>query len=374
MIKRSDFRLLTLASVLCGFAACKEKPVATSAPGEAAQNAPVERPSQRATENIDASEKAEAAKLKAVKDPISEQIMAFRKETRLKYNDRNFEDLEKLAAELRTSKATFGNGSWKIFQFYTSFDCRAEEPEDMWQLHEQIHKDWIAAKPESVTARIAYADFLASYAWKARGSGYAGTVTQAQWKLFAERLTAANQVLKEAAQLPDKDPMLGRVFLTVALGEGWSKAAYDTLIEKVRSEEPTFWSYDSARAYSLLPRWYGEPGDWEAFAEDAASRPNGLGIEVYARIVMDQRPFYENIFRETKASWPKTKEGLEALRKKHPDSLEFVNATAMLATMAQDRELAKAMFDQLGDNYLPSLWRKAERFAHFRNWARTGNW
>ena len=42
----------------------------------------------------------------------------------------------------------------------------------MWQLQERIHQEWIAAKPRSVTARVACAD----YAWQARGSGYAHTV------------------------------------------------------------------------------------------------------------------------------------------------------------------------------------------------------
>src|SRR5262249_11146124 len=160
--------------------------------------------------------------------------------------------------------------------------------------------------------------------------------------------------------------MLGRVFLTVALGQGWPKPAWDTMMQKLWKDEPTFWSYDTARAYSLLPRWHGKPGDWEAFAEETSSRPDGLGNEVYARIVMGLHGFYDNIFRETKASWPRTREGLEQLRKKYPDSSEFVNISAYLATFARDRELANEMFDRLGDNYSRSIWEKPERFTHCR--------
>ena len=47
---------------------------------------------------------------------------------------------------------------------------------------------------------------------------------------------------------------------------------------------------------------------------------------------------------------------------------------AMLGTMATDREFAKEAFRQLGDRYVPSVWRKPERMAHYRHWTETGMW
>ena len=352
-----------LLLVSCWFAGCR-KPIVS-------QSADVE---PRVAEHIDDAERAAAAKLKAVKDPVLEEIYAYRLKMRPHYNNRRFDELEKEAAALRSAKPQFGNGSWKIRQLYGSLACREDEPESMWQLHDQIHHAWIAAKPESVTARVAYADFLTDYAWRARGSDYADKVTKDGWRLFAERLAAARKVLDEARALPEKDPMWWQVSLTLALGQQWDKKAYDALVAEAVSFEPQFWGYDVARAYSLLPRWYGRPGDWEAYAEQAAARQDGLGAEIYARIVMDMRGCYENVFRETKASWPKTRDGIEIMLKKYPTSLDVVNQAAMLATMAQDRATAKAMFDRLGETYLPNVWRKPERFAHFRNWAETGNW
>ncbi len=90
-----------------------------------------------------------------MRDPIEDEIYKFRIDTRQAYNNRRFDELEKIAAPLRASQALFRDGSWKIAQFYQSLECRADEPEDMWQLHEQIHRDWTAAKPESLTARLA---------------------------------------------------------------------------------------------------------------------------------------------------------------------------------------------------------------------------
>lgn len=327
-----------------------------------------------AAENIDATERMEATSLRPSRDPIQDEIYAFRLRARQAYNSRSFDELEKMASALRSSKETFGNGSWKIAQFYQAFACREDEPESMWTLHQQIHRDWITAKPASVTAQVAYADFLTDYAWRARGSGYVDSVTEEGWRLFRERMASARAALDEARKLKEKDPYLWLVGLEIARGQEWSKAEYDSWLTEAKSIEPKFWGYDTERAFSLLPRWYGKPGEWEAYAEEASARPDGLGAETYARIVIHLRGYHENIFTESKASWPKVRDGLAEMRKKYPTSLEIVSHSALLATMGQDRALAKAMFDQLGDTYLPGVWRRPERFVHFRTWARTGQW
>jgi hypothetical protein len=190
-----------------------------------------------------------------------------------------------------------------------------------------------------------------------------------------ERLAAARKVLEQARQLPEKDPYWWMAALSVALGQGWSKTDYDALVAEAVAFEPRYWGYHTSRAYSLLPRWYGEPGDWEAYAEQAAAAPEGLGAEIYARIVMGVRRYHEkNVFRESKASWPQTRAGLEVMLEKYPRSLDILSNAALLAAMAEDQEMAKPLFEKLGDSYLPSVWRKTERFVHFRNWAATGQW
>ena len=86
-------------------------------------------------------------------DKIYNENVAFRYETRMLYNSRKFDELEKRANELRISKARFGNGAWKLREFYDALGLRPDEPESLWRLHEQIHQDWEKAMPNSVTAR-----------------------------------------------------------------------------------------------------------------------------------------------------------------------------------------------------------------------------
>ena len=334
-----------LLIAVCAFSGCKKK------------------------ETFTAEEIAAAAKLKPTKDPVKEEIYAFRIAVRQDYNSRRFAELEKRATELRRSKAVFGNGSWKLSEFYDSFPCRSDEPESMWQLHDRIHRDWIAAFPQSVTARVAYADFFVSYAWHARGSGFAKTVTAEGWRLFRERIEAARRTLEEARQLPERDPIWWSVVLQIARAQGWSKDEYDRTVDAAQSFQSKFWEYDVSRAVSLLPRWYGKPGDWEGYAEQAAARPDGLGDEIYARIVMALHGYYTNVFRETTASWEKARAGLERMRQLYPRSLDILSEAAKLAVQAEDRELAGEMFVQLADRYLSSVWQKPEYFVRYRKWA-----
>ena len=302
-------------------------------------------------------------------DPIQVEIEAFCAQNRETLKQGRFDDLEKAAAELRAGKPLFGDGSWKIAKFYKSFECASGDPESVWETRASIHQKWIAAKPKSIAARVAYGNFLTKYAWQARGSGFANTITDQGGRLFRERLASARQVLREARALREKDPFWWSVALNVALGQGWPKPAVDSLLTEAHGFEPKFWAYDAARAYSLLPRWYGKPGDWEAFAAEAATRPDGVGTEVYARIVIQFRGFYGSVLRETKASWETTRKGLELMRERYPNSLEIVGFTAALATEAEDHRLAKEMYDRLGDTYLPTVWASQQGFLRNRAWA-----
>ena len=303
------------------------------------------------------------------KDKIAEEIWQFRLKTRQLYNTSKFDELEALAAQLRTERGRFGNGSWRIVQFYESLGCRPDEPESMWQLHARIHENWDAAKPRSITAHVAHADFLTDYAWHARGNGFANTVTKEGWRLFSERLAKAKELLDESADFEPKCPVWWRVRMMVARGQGWSWDDYEKLFQDAKTFEPAFWGYDVAKATYLLPRWHGQPGEWEYALTLEDNRPNGLGLETYARVVYALSGYYKNIFRETHASWPQTRDGFELMRQRYPESLEIVSAYCRFACLAEDRPLARKLFEELGGRMIKNIWGDEQKFRNYRNWA-----
>ena len=214
--------------------------------------------------------------IKETTDKIRTEIWEFRLKTRSLYNASKFDELEALAAQIRADRTRFGNGSWKIAQFYEALACRSDEAESMWQLHERIHENWDAAKPGSITAYVAHADFLTDYAWHARGNGYTNKVTKEGWRLFAERLAKASEVLEKSINFKPKCLVWWRVCMTLAKGQGWSREDFEKLFQAVKAFEPQFWGYDVAKAGYLLPRWYGQPGEWEYTLTLEIDRPKGL--------------------------------------------------------------------------------------------------
>ncbi|MFD2255761.1 hypothetical protein ACFSSA_03650 [Luteolibacter algae] len=325
-------------------------------------------------EHIDTAERIEAAKLITTEDPANHEIRIFTAEIRGAFDEGKFDQLEKIAAELRNSRALFPNGSWKSKVFYDALDNRFNQGEDFWLTDFKTYEAWEKAFPNSLTRRIGLINMLTEYAWHARGNGYASDVTRENHRLFQERLAMAAEIFGETRNHPDKDACCQLAAMTVALGQGWPKKDFQTLTKEALAIDPTFWHIYPSHCYAMLPRWYGEEGEWEKIALEAANAPGGLGDEVYARIVINLSSYYGNIFRESRALWPRTRDGLAILSKKYPTSLEFPSQTARLATMGNDRALAKASFDQIGEKYLESVWKKPERLVHFRTWAETGKW
>ncbi|MEO7098893.1 MAG: hypothetical protein ABI162_05995 [Luteolibacter sp.] len=311
----------------------------------------------------------EKAAIAQGEDLIIKDVKTFRNGTRQLYNNRKFDQLEARANEVRSTKALFGNGCWKISDFYDSLACREEEPENMWKLHEQLHQEWENKFPDSITARVAHASFLVEYAWHARGTGYANEVTEDGWRLFAERLASARTILDQSKQLTPKDPVLWQVEMTIALGQSWKTEEFSKVFEEAKAFEPQFFVHDFYQAKFLMPRWYGKPGDWEAAAEKEIDRPGGLGVEGYARVISDQRGYYDDIFRETKASWRKTQQGFEVMHQKYPDSAEILNAYCRLACIAEDRPLAKKLFAEIGKKVIIYCWGERKRFNQLKAWA-----
>lgn len=325
-------------------------------------------------ENIDAKERIAAARLIEAHDPVAHKIKIFDAEVRGAFDEKRFEYLETTSEALRQSGELFPDGSWKLFRFYEAVDHRFHSGDDGYLTDLAIHREWENAFPDSLTRRIALAQMLVSYAWHARGSGYAHTVTPEGWKFMRERLEQAARVLEDAKKSSEKDPYWFTAAMTVGTGQSWDKESFDQLLDDARKEFPKYWHLETQRAYTLLPRWFGNEGDWQKFAIAASEAPNGLGDETYARIIMRQAGKYGNVFRDARADWPKMKNGMEALLKKYPESVELRNWGAKSATLGNEQEMAAAIFKTLGDEYVKDVWKKPERFVHFRTWAETGKW
>ena len=286
----------------------------------------------------------------------------------------NFEQLEKAAHEARVGKGRFIGGVWKLFDFYFAVSRIPKgQPatEAAWAARLAMLKEWESAWPKSVTARVALAETYINYAWDGRGTEAASGVTEDQWQRLRERANLAESTLLEAARLKEKCPYWYEAMQHVAQAQGWDKSLARELMEQAVLFEPDFYHYYREYAYYLEPRWYGEPGEAEAFAKEISNRVGGqqgdfLYFEIASLLTCQCNPDPAHM---TNLSWPRIQRGYAALDQLYGVSNLKRNRFAYMAYLAPDGPVAGEVLTQIGDNWDKEIWGSNERFESIRAWA-----
>ncbi len=283
----------------------------------------------------------------------------------------DYAQLEKIADDLRKTKARFPEGVWKLPSFYDGLKPRppgGNSPD--WKAWFGKLDAWKAAFPDSLTQPVARAEALVNYAWEARGGGYANTVTGEGWKLLAERLGQARGVLEEAAKLSVRDPHWYNVMQSVALGEGWDRDRSEALFAEAVVAEPTYYHYYFSRTSAELPRWGGDPNAWIDFAEEAARKDDpDEGLAIYTRIFWSHEGAVGGGFQNPRIDWKKVRQGFRDIEKRYPNSNWNLNNFCRFACLAGDRETAHELFGRLGDAVSIPTWGNRTAFEGWRRWA-----
>ena len=313
------------------------------------------------------------AKGDGVEGPEGREMFA--KEVRALFEKDDFAAIERMGNELRTDKTRFPGGFWKLTSFYAGLsagDGSSAEAHDEaeWRSWFARMDAWGKAFPDSITLPPARAHALVNYAWEARGGGWANTVREAGAKQFGERLEQARAVLDKAAKLPVRCPHWYRAMQGVALGQGWDRKEYERLFAEAVAAEPEYLDFYFSKALYLMPRWYGEPGEWERFADESARRTAATGgMVMYTRIAWINSTFYDNLFKETRIEWPKMKQGWLDLEKRWPDSAWNLNNFCKFAVAAGDKETVAALLKRIGDKPMMRAWGTPGRFELARRMA-----
>lgn len=286
-----------------------------------------------------------------------------------------FETIDMIADRARSTKERFDGGIWNIHVIYAGLyqprqgTHRAGDAE--WQELLDRLKRWVAQRPNSVTARVALARAYYYYAWSARGSGYADTVTDNGWALFQQRLELSGKTLAEAFSLPTKCPewYLAMQYLVRDLGS--SKEVQAEAFEKAIAFEPDYQYYYRAQAESLQEKWGGEKGELAAFSNKIADRIGGeRGDMIYFQIASDVNCNCGEDQDLHGLSLPRIERGFKAVDKTYRASAFNLNKMAYLASAGGDPLFANEMFKRLQDSWDPDTWKTRNYFETAREWAR----
>lgn len=272
----------------------------------------------------------------------------------------DFAKLDVVAQYARANKTRFVGGGWKLFTFYGAIcpDCARGTAQQNEALIERLKK-WVGQNPNSVTARIALANAYHDYAWQARGDKSSDQVDVEAWKPFRERIALAQRTLEEASQLDEKCPQWYASMERVGRSAGWDLARLHELVNSAKAMEPTYFYVYQEYAYALQPKWMGQEGDSERFADQIASLIGDRdGAEVYFKIAADMYCGHCNGSPKTFAlmSWKRIQDGYSVIKQRYGVSDFVMNEMALMAVDANDSASALNLFMQIGDRWDKDIW------------------
>src|SRR5271168_759595 len=190
------------------------------------------------------------------------------------FNSGRYADLDAVAQQLQQQRSRFKGGAWRLHVFFGTLSSPGSPTatDAARKAHIAKLEQWARSSAASPTPRIALAQTYLRFAWKARGHGYARTVTPEGWALFKERVQSARSTLEQSAVLAENSPHWYLEMQGVALDQQWDRAAFDALAERALVHEPGYQYFAISESNYLLPKWYGKRGDTEAYAAEVADR------------------------------------------------------------------------------------------------------
>ncbi len=301
-----------------------------------------------------------------VQAPIGESTSVFDA-----FKKKDFDTLEKKFAALLKAKQKDTDGNSLLAEAYKQI---CENPDAKYSMGIWLadFELWLKSKPSSHFAQGAIGIFYISYAWHARGSGWANTVTAEGHRLFEERLLKARDYLEKAYLSDQTDPIVPSKLITVAMGLGSDADEMEKQFRRsILADRTEFTAYNAKLTY-LMPKWYGSQDAMFRFARETVRNapPDSLAPLVLAKAHWEM--YYGSNNREwyfrQPAVWSEVKSVYSTLCQRFPKSKERHNWFILTAYLAGDFQTAKQELAIIQDNWSPQVWGSYQKFAQTKEY------
>lgn len=285
-----------------------------------------------------------------VYEQMADEQVEFLHRVRSLLRDEKFDDLEKLAAELRKSGAAYVNGYLKLTRFYDSF--RPDEQISDAQRIALINK-WRSEKPESITAATASAQAHLEIAWRERGTGFADTVSESGWRQVDEHLKAVSAALSSHPDAPNDSRWwaLRAQLATVRCND------VDGVARSIIARRILDWDVYRSAIAGHLPQWCGSHEALRRFTEQAAEATRAEWSDaLYAFLAWDVLILEgADDFKKVGFSWPRMQRGFRDLIRIWPRGITNYHRFAQMARAMGDRPVAAELFARPETGWFPAM-------------------
>jgi hypothetical protein len=206
---------------------------------------------------------------------------------------------------------------------------------------DQVQK-WRENSPRSVTGILVESRLWYAAAWAARGPGTADHVSDEGWRLFRERLSKAETVLRQGHDAAASSPMWYSMYMDATLG----LQAHDDDAEKYFREGiakfPDYYEIYFAYLLRKLPKWGGSEEElFAAIDEITHHGRSDADAVLYARLIWSANKglrFEDGWITDHGADWPTMRRGFDLIHAKFARSTWNAANFLAFACHAKDRE------------------------------------
>lgn len=286
-----------------------------------------------------------------------------------------YDELDQAAAHWRSSRERYSNGNWKLTAIYNGLSQVTSQPNAAKMRLDKM-REWVAQKPQSITARVTLAKTLANIARAVFIESRSKDLKKSEAD-FGKRLNEIDKILLDAQKLPEKCPQWWVEKLRVATGYKIPLDSYDRLLEKAITFEPDYLLFYANKVIYLMYRGEEERKSVERYTRDAADKKGGdEGDILYALLINIVYDDDYEFLEELGASYERIDNGYLLLTTRDPNDVGIRVAWARLCrwTGNSENEAARkkraleiiAQMPQL-DPSEAAPWRR--ELQEVRNWA-----
>jgi len=250
-------------------------------------------------------------------------------------------NLEEMVESLAVTQSRADDGQYQLYKVTNSVDAYfLRQGEDRDELILTRLADYKKQYPNSAFAAILPAMQLHAAAWRARGHGFASTITPEGDALWHERNKNAWKVIQASKKRGDRLPVWYEQAISIGLDSGASADDLATIfsegIQRFPGYDPIYYAF----IRQFAPRWGGSYEEADAFiTSQVAAKTNVQGEELYTRLywlIDDYEAGNPDFFETSLVDWSRMKAGFEQLIKEFPKSEVYPAAFAAYACRAGD--------------------------------------
>lgn len=220
--------------------------------------------------------------------------------------------------------------------------------------------DWRRTVHEPLEPDIVEAMLFSDWAWGVRGGGYANSVSQQAFALFAHRTEMAAAALRDTAAVANSSPLWHQLSLAVGLDQSLGAETLRDIFNRGFVDFPMHLPLHRQMLRSLMPRWGGSYEAVDKFITDVHNHTvRRLGFEMYARLYWIYASLEGDdvdIFSDAKADWPIMRSGFDDMVRHYPHSDYVLNVYANFACRAGDKDKYHALRSVIATRESAAAW------------------